>query len=102
MSAQHNVTETTCRTCGERIVFLRSPVTGKAAPIELEVRPGGNVRIFRESGVYAIVPPAKRRECEAALGEEFHYNHFARCLSAKAHAKTSRGKNTRRAKEVIG
>ena len=80
-------TETTCRTCDEPIVFLRSPTTGKAAPIEVLPRLGGNVRLFRDSGVYAIVPAAERLECAATFGEEFHFNHFARCPGAKAHAK---------------
>jgi hypothetical protein len=75
-------TQTTCRSCGASIYWLRHEVTGKAAPIDAVSREGGNVEIDLERGAYRIVP--------ATCGEPAHTNHFATCPQQAAWRKTGR------------
>lgn len=67
---------TNCRRCPKQIVMLVYPKTGKAAPIEAESNPAGNV-VWTNDGTYRFAtaddPPEERR-----------FNHLARCGKGEA------------------
>jgi hypothetical protein len=62
-----------CRSCREKIIWLRHKTTGRMAPIEAREVEGGNIEINLVARTYDIKNPAPG----------LHLNHFATCKQAK-------------------
>ena len=78
---------TTCRACGEAIVYLRSETTGKLAPITLATYPNGNIaelpgNQYRTFG-------RDRAAAQRADGRELRLNHFVNCPHASRFGRKS-------------
>lgn len=73
-----NVDFRPCHDCGEPIMLLAHNRTGKVAPIERRLRPGGTVAISESQGTYTIVSRDVRRAA-ARHGIPLYTPHFAVC-----------------------
>lgn len=69
---------TTCRACGKRIFFAKTPA-GKAIPLNAEPDPAGNVAL--RDGL-AVVLGGEALAAARATGEELRTSHFADCPAA--------------------
>jgi hypothetical protein len=61
-----------CRSCREKIIWLRHKTTGRMAPIDARASEHGNVVVDLETLTYDITTP----------GPGQHMNHFATCKQA--------------------
>lgn len=78
----------TCSSCGAPVIWLKHAKTGKPAPINATVDPGGNIVVYPDTGTYAMVSLREMPGFRAAYpGTEFHTNHFANCPQAKSWAR---------------
>lgn len=75
-----------CKSCGARVMMLRSASTGKMAPINAEPDPNGNILIDGRRGVYLIVKKAAR-----TADMVLYTNHFINCPQADGWHATKRG-----------
>lgn len=70
-----------CRSCQDEILWLKNSLSDKAAPIDKEPSPGGNVALLG-GGYYCIIPEAER------VGrDDLHKSHFATCRQPARHRK---------------
>lgn len=72
-----------CGSCGAEIYWLKHPITGKPAPIEVATSDQGNVVVNLTRGDYDLVRAEERYIHTGFL----HYNHFAICPQARTWAK---------------
>lgn len=77
-----------CRSCSAPVYDLRHITTGKLAPIEVGLSPGGNVAIDLEAGTYRVLSGLELAAARGA-GSELRVNHFVSCPSAAAWHKRS-------------
>lgn len=69
----------TCRSCGARILWVRT-ATGKAMPLDALPRADGNVVV--EGGQAVLLPRGEHRG-----GVKHYVSHFATCPQAAIHRK---------------
>jgi hypothetical protein len=73
----------TCRSCKALIMWLDHVTTGKAAPIDADPSPDGNIRVGVAFEHYTVLTGQERKDA-LERGDELHLNHYATCPQAKA------------------
>ncbi len=77
-----------CGSCNARILWLKHAKTGKPAPINFDTDPAGNIVIYPDKGIYAVISPREMPGFQAAFpAMQFHLNHFVTCPQAKTWAR---------------
>lgn len=56
-----------CRWCGQDVLWLTHPGTGKSAPIEPSKQPGGNIAADLQAGTYQVLTGADRDAADATF-----------------------------------
>ena len=72
-----------CRSCSASVIWLRSAVTDKRAPIDAGPSPNGNILIDHGLGVYVVLAHAAER---AKYKLQLHLNHYVTCPQARSWA----------------
>lgn len=80
-----------CRSCGVEVYDLRHVRTGKTAPIEVRLSPGGNIAVDLATGHYSNLTAMALTVARAA-GVELRVSHFVSCPSATSWRERSRRK----------
>lgn len=75
------ITPRPCRGCGEPLLDLIYPKTGRLAPIEVKSSVNGNITVDVQAGTYAILTGDALVEARTN-GAELHWNHFGTCREA--------------------
>lgn len=76
-----------CGSCNAPIYWLKHPITGKPAPIEVTTSETGNIVVNLTQRTYQIVPAHERPLHTGYL----HDTHFTNCPQAKAYREEVRG-----------
>ena len=84
-----------CNSCNAPIVWLKHAKTGKPAPINAAVDPGGNIVMYPDKGIYVVASPKEMTGFRFAYPDtQFHTNHFSNCPQARTWARHG-GRGTR-------
>jgi len=75
----------TCKTCGAPIIWTKTKA-GKAAPIDAEATPEGNIIVYRAGGeIKSDVLSKDRLDVARLAGARLHTSHFVTCAQADSH-----------------